>query len=211
MATRVFVCPHCEQQGLGEVRAQAVWNGTNPRTGEFLDVPLKYSLVQCQECGNISLELRGDFGEGFAADSPSILYPAQRSLSTEIPSSLRQEFEEAQACFDAKAYKATVVMVRSVLEGACQDNGVEVWPLVKGLEKMRESGLIDGTISQWANALRILGNEGAHFTGKQVSRNDAEDSLAFAEALLDHIYVLRKRFEEFAKRRENTAKSKETT
>ncbi len=102
-------------------------------------------------------------------------------------------------------------MVRSVLEGACQDNGVEAWPLVKGLERMRESGLIDGTISEWAHALRILGNEGAHFTGKQVSRNDAEDSLAFAEALLDHIYVLRKRFEEFAKRREDTAKSKETT
>lgn len=211
MATRVFVCPHCEQQALGEVCAQAVWNGTSPRTGEFLDIPLEYSLVQCQECGNISLELRGNSGEGFAADSPSILYPAQRSLSTEIPNSLRREFEEAQACFDAKAYKAAVVMVRSVLEGACQDNGVEAWPLVKGLERMRESGLIDGTISEWAHALRILGNEGAHFTGKQVSRNDAEDSLAFAEALLDHIYVLRKRFEEFAKRREDTAKSKETT
>lgn len=33
------------------------------------------------------------------------------------------------------------------------------------------------------------------------SRQDAEDALAFAEAVLDHIYVLRKRFEEFQSRR----------
>lgn len=43
-------------------------------------------------------------------------------------------------------------------------------------------------------------NQGAHYTGESVSRDDAEDSLAFTEALLDHVYVLRKRFEEFQKR-----------
>jgi hypothetical protein len=32
---------------------------------------------------------------------------------------------------------------------------------------------------------------GAHYTGRPVPREDAEDALAFAEALLDHIYVLR--------------------
>ena len=37
----------------------------------------------------------------------------------------------------------------------------------------------------------------------KVPRDDSEDALAFAEALLDHIYVLRKRFEEFARRRSN--------
>ncbi len=49
----------------------------------------------------------------------------------------------------------------------------------------------------------VLGNEGAHYTGMRVPRDDSEDALAFAEALLDHIYVLRKRFEEFARRRAN--------
>jgi hypothetical protein len=31
-------------------------------------------------------------------------------------------------------------------------------------------------------------------------KQDAEDALAFTEALLDQIYVLRKRFEEFKRR-----------
>lgn len=66
--------------------------------------------------------------------------------------------------------------------------------------KLRELGLIDSTIAEWADALRLVGNEGAHYTDKKVSRDDAEDALAFAEALLDHIYVLRHRLEEFANR-----------
>ncbi len=60
---------------------------------------------------------------------------------------------------------------------------------------------MDGLLAEWADALRLLGNESAHFTGKEVSREDAEDSLAFGEALLDHLYVLRERFAEFQSRR----------
>jgi Domain of unknown function (DUF4145) len=66
---------------------------------------------------------------------------------------------------------------------------------------MKDQGKIDSTLADWANLLKIVGNEGAHFTGRPVNREDAEDALAFAEALLDHIYVLRKRFDEFKARR----------
>jgi Domain of unknown function (DUF4145) len=121
----------------------------------------------------------------------------------EVPAPLRREFDEAQSCFSAKAYGATVVMVRRLLEGTCQENNVNVRQLRLdgGLRKLREEGLIDDTLAQWANALRVLGNEGAHYTGKEVPRDDAEDALAFAEALLENIYILRKRFLVFAERR----------
>ena len=59
---------------------------------------------------------------------------------------------------------------------------------------------MDGTLAEWADALRIAGNRGAHFAGESVPREDAVDALAFAEALLDNVYVLRKRFKEFQKR-----------
>ncbi|SCF46460.1 protein of unknown function [Micromonospora marina] len=67
---------------------------------------------------------------------------------------------------------------------------------------MRDQGLIDTSIADWADGLRVLGNQGAHYTGRKVSREDANDALDFAEALLDHIYVYKRRFEEFKKRRE---------
>jgi hypothetical protein len=117
-----------------------------------------------------------------------------------FPRTVQQEWEEARKCFEAKAYSACVVMVRRTLEGTCADQGVPVKTLAKGLRALKEQGRIDGMLAEWADALRVLGNQGAHFTGKQVSRDDAADSLAFAEALLDHLYVLRKRFDEFRAR-----------
>jgi hypothetical protein len=60
--------------------------------------------------------------------------------------------------------------------------------------------MIDGTLAEWADALRVVGNEGAHYTGRVVAREDAEDALDFAEALLDHLYVLRQRFTDFQSR-----------
>jgi len=201
--TRVFICPRCEQPALGYVRGIAVQVITAEEDEAIIvEPPSEYALLQCDKCHGVSMQLREDYGEGFDGDDdPWIVFPEQRRLSWEIPGPLRLEFDEARKCFGAKAYKATVVIVRRVLEGACQENNVQERTLVRSLEKMKANGLIDATIAEWADALRVLGNEGAHYTGKQVPRADAEDALAFAEALLDHIYVLRKRFEEFANRR----------
>jgi hypothetical protein len=118
-----------------------------------------------------------------------------------VPESLRREFDEAQTCLRANAYEAAAVMVGRVLEGVCKENDVNERTLERGLKKLQEAGLIDSTLAQWANELRVLRNQGAHYTGKPVPRDDADDAVAFAEALLDHVYVLRKRFDEFARRR----------
>lgn len=147
-----------------------------------------------------SLELREDYGTGFEDDEPAIVYPAPHRLSPRVPIALRREWEEARTCFDAKAYTASAVMVRRTLEGTCADQGVKKRSLAASLKELQSQGLIDHTLAEWADALRIAGNKGAHYTGTAVSREDAEDSLAFAEALLDHIYVLRGRFEAFRNR-----------
>ncbi|SQE00602.1 conserved hypothetical protein [Parafrankia sp. Ea1.12] len=81
---------------------------------------------------------------------------------------------------------------------------------MESIRELRTQGTIDGMLVEWADALRVIGNEGAHYTGKPVSREDAEDALSFAEALLEYIYVFRKRFEEFQRRiTERRVKNKE--
>jgi Domain of unknown function (DUF4145) len=57
------------------------------------------------------------------------------------------------------------------------ENNVTERTLAQSLRTMQDSGLIDGTVAEWANALRTLGNEGAHYTGRPVPREDAEDAL----------------------------------
>ncbi|MBK5221087.1 MAG: DUF4145 domain-containing protein [Thermoleophilia bacterium] len=138
-------------------------------------------------------------GEGFENDDPVFVYPEPRRLNPAIPPALRNEWGEAKTCFDATAYAACTVMTRRTLEGTCKDLGVSEKNLARALNTLQNRGLIDGMLADWARALRLAGNRGAHFTGEPVSREDAENSLAFTEALLDHVYVLRKRFEKFRK------------
>jgi hypothetical protein len=133
----------------------------------------------------------------------SRLWPEpRRSLSREVPLVLRREFNQAQKCFMAQAYTATAVMVRRTLEGVCVENKISEKILARALRKMHDEGLIDSRLFEWAQALRVLGNEGAHFTGREVNKEDAADALALAEALLDYMYVLSAKFQEFQQRRE---------
>jgi len=191
-----FICPHCEQASTAVVCGKATyWSGGDDGP------PVEWTMVQCERCSQPTVQLREDFGGGFSEDeSPTTIYPAPVRLSTSIPAGLRREWEEAQTCFQAKAYAACVVMVRRTLEGTCAEQGVNERTLKMSLTKLVDDGLVDKTLALWADALRIAGNRGAHYTGTDVPREDAEDALAFAEALLDHIYVLRKRFERFRER-----------
>lgn len=197
--TRAFICPWCEQPAVGHIRGTAEWN-------RLIDdgppePPVEYAFIQCDICSEVAVQARQYYGEDWDSNPPSFVYPAKDSLSREVPQALRHEFEEARTCFKVKAFEATVVMVRRILEGTCKENGVQEHTLIQGLQMLEADGLVDATLAKWADALRILGNEGAHYTGQQVLRDYAEDALAFAEALLDHIYILRKRFEKFEARR----------
>lgn len=199
IAKRAMLCPHCSHPTTAEVRGRAVWDGFGEE-GVPEGPPVEWVFLQCERCRHPSLQIREDFGRGFGEDDPGFVYPAPHRLSPRVPAPLRREWNEAKTCLESKAYAACVVMVRRTLEGTCAEQGVKKRTLAKALDELRDQGLIDGTLVEWAHALRFAGNQGAHYTGKDVSREDAEDALAFAEALLDHIYVLRRRFDEFKQR-----------
>ncbi|MGK5444628.1 DUF4145 domain-containing protein [Micromonospora sp. URMC 105] len=200
---RVMICPHCECPAIQEVKGVVVVPKDDPEDHDSPD--FEYTLLRCTDCREASLQVRELWFFASLNEVTKFAYPAQRQLSLDVPTELRREFEEARTCFEAKAYTAAVVMVRRTLEGIGVDNEITERPLARQIERMKSEGLIDQSIAEWADSLRVLGNQGAHYTGRQVSREDANDAIDFAEALLDHIYVYKKRFEEFKKR--NVAKS----
>ena len=137
-------------------------------------------------------------------DDASRIYPPQdRPLSTLIPEQLRNVHEEARACFRAKAYTAAVVMSGRTLEGAGVLNNIRERTLQLSLAKMKSEGLLDGRLWEWAETLRSVRNSAAHYGSNTISKQDAADSIAFSEALLDYLYVLTARFEALKKRRES--------
>ncbi|MFE1988281.1 DUF4145 domain-containing protein [Streptomyces mirabilis] len=196
----VIQCHICDRPTLATLRGS--WN-IIPEGDEDFD-PIGYLLVSCDRCRSAQLlEQEADHGQD--GDLLERIWPEDangKSLSSSIPHAVSREMREAHACFKAKLYTATAVMVRRTLEGMCADQGVDrKRPLFKGLEELRDAGKIEGRLFDWAQALRVIGNQGAHFSTESVGREDAEDSLALAEAILDYIYVFTAKYEEFQKRR----------
>ena len=193
---RVLPCYYCgAPQALDEI-ARVV--DSDPDLSEVYHT----ILMKCRKCGGgLVFAIQEPSDEGL--DKPTRVYPGEElPLGSAVPKVLQVEHAEAKKCYEAKAYTATAVMVGRTLEGLCELQGASGMNLAAGLKKLHGAGVIDSRLLEWADALRILRNEGAHFTGKQVSREDAFDTLKFCEALLEYVYVVSHRFEKFKARRE---------
>jgi hypothetical protein len=175
---------------------------------DYVDYPFEdywYIVVSCKMCFYVHL-IRQPKSAELDSRRNMVLWPQPDSeLNTAIPEALRLEHLEARRCFRNGAFTATVVMVRRTLEGVCVEHGINDTPLVKALKSMQDTGLIEGRLVEWAQALRVLGNEAAHFTGTRVAREDAQDALALAEAILNYMYVFTEQFNEFMNRRRPAA------
>lgn len=192
----VLHCPSCHKATISTTLDQA-------RVEDEV-VSTLFSFVRCDECHRPAVLWQEETGGGW--DDPTLVWPGEdRVLSHSVPIKLRREAEEARACYRARAYAATVVMVRRTLEGICQDHGISEQNLMKALKKMLEAGHLESRLLEWSQALRTLGNSAAHFTGQLVSREDARDALDLAEAMLEYTYALSAKFEAFKTRRKGSS------
>lgn len=189
-------CPACDAKVVCQPKGHTFYD--DPEEGP----PERWTLVVCPKHHPLLVVQNEYAGIDFDDEDPYRMYPPQdRHLSVLIPRDLREAHDEARKCFHAKAFRATVVMSGRVLEGTCEKQGVKAPTLQKQLDKMRDKGLIDGRLAEWADTLRGVRNSAAHFNPESVTRQDAEDALAYSEALLDYLYVLKDRFESMRARR----------
>ncbi len=139
-------------------------------------------------------------GDGWG--TPVRIYPPRdRSLHCSVPKRIRQAFTEARICLRSKAPTAAAIMCRKTLEGVCSEHGVKSGTLAAQLKKLKENGVIEGRLFEWAEALRTIGNEAAHGVEFVVSPEDAQDTLEFTEALIEYVFTYRDKIESFKKRR----------
>ena len=101
------------------------------------------------------------------------------------------------------------VMVRRTLEAIAREFDPDAKTLFKGLHAMKVKGLISEELSQWGDALRFIGNLGAHPTDDEVTKDDAQDAMEFLKAIVETIYDLRPKFKEMVARRQKDAEPSE--
>lgn len=164
--------------------------------------PATWYFCKCPRCPQPILAYKFFF-EG-EEDAPTRAYPAvrQRQLGVAVPQPIQAAFDEAVICFKSKAYTASAIMCRKTLEGLCDAHGAKAGNLSRNLAKLQKDGVIEKNLYEWAEALRISGNEAAHGVSTTISRSDCENILEFTEALAQYVFTYRDKFAKFKARRD---------
>lgn len=167
------------------------------------ELPELWTFSCCPSCKGALLAFQYDYGNGFDEDTPTRMYPPMdRRLGWTVPQAIRSAFSEAIACFKVKAYTASAIMCRKAVEALCSEHGATERNLAQSLRKLKEDGVIEARLYEWAEELRQLGNAAAHGVDSNTSREDASDMLEFTEALCQYVFTYRDKFKEFQARRE---------
>jgi len=190
-------CPTCQAKVIGENRYSL----------QLDEEPFqqRFTLLQCPRCNAPLLVGQGivRLGDGDSAFSePYRLFPSPaRSLGPAVPETIRRTFSGAEKCHRAGVYEACVLMCRKVLEQICLVQNASGKNLAQMIDALKASGVIDKQLYEWADELRLAGNQAAHDVDANLDSTDAGDLLDFTEALAEYIFTLRKKFEEFQLRR----------
>lgn len=169
---------------------------------------LRVSLRRCTNCSAPFLieDFSPDDEEWILAKQ---LYPPERPDRPWLPLALRRTIREAEHSFECGTFLACAIMCRRALDMLCHHFKGKGRNLDQKLKSLRSQNIIDETLAAWAEALRKDGNLAAHDPEPGIARDDAQYMLQFTQAMLDHIFVLRKGFDAYqARQKGRVAKRK---
>jgi hypothetical protein len=203
-------CPRCNCVVTAEVRATA---SGNPTADLFEALPdgedglrrVRYSLAFCRNCEGVFL-YRSCNTEPSELPFEEVLFPrATEPLAMNIPALIRRPHESAVSCFETANYEPCIIMCRKALEAVCQVLGESNGTLQARLRRLRDAGVVEARLCDWADELRMVGNDAAHDLSLTVSKEDARDCLDFVDAILIYVFTLDRKFQEFKNRRHAVA------
>lgn len=197
----IIECNNCNIRFKGEPEGSY--------THQFTDDPIdenKYSIFKCPECAMpILTEQQTIFLNGyneFGYTVPRVLYPIDNfHINPIIPEMLKNSLSESIKCFKSGAFSATVLTCRRTIEGFCHSKNINESNLQKSIEVLKNQKIINEQLYEWANHLRLIGNDAAHNVEVIFSEVDAKDSLDFTIAILDFTYSFKEKFENFKNRK----------
>lgn len=169
-------------------------------------------LLKCPACdsalvGFTEQDIRED-GELYWPE-PMRVYPKPiHLLGFQVPDVVRKSIYEAERCMRSGAFSAATSMCGRALEAVCRHLGTKDTYLGAGIKELKDKGIIDARLYQWSEELRDARNRATHATDEVVTEQDAEDILSFTYAIIDYVFLLTFRFEQFQKRKKEREEQK---
>jgi hypothetical protein len=146
-----------------------------------------WGVYGCSSCGNLILA-RGSTEQ--AGSSVAAVHPAPKSVAEELPDDPKRFLAEAVTCLHAPS--AAILCCASAVDAMLKAKGYEKGSLHDRINEAVEKGLLTGEMGSWAHHIRLEANDRRHADkdAKPPTKEDAEQSIEFTEALGEILFVL---------------------
>lgn len=121
-------------------------------------------------------------------------------LDSSIPEAARRDIKDAKKCFDQSIYSAAAVLCGRALERLIKEK-VGEYMIGRGIAELKNKGVIDQKLYDWAEALRKERNIGAHASSEETTKENAQDIIDFTIAIFDYVYTLTEKYERYRARK----------
>jgi hypothetical protein len=131
------------------------------------------------------------------------VYPAPKLAHNDIPDVARRFLQQA---FDVlHAPDAAAVMAGSAVDAMLKERAYTEGSLYSRIDKARADGILTQGMADWAHAVRLGSNRPRHADAENphVSYEEAKQSVEFAEALGNFMFVLTAKIERGIQAAEN--------
>ena len=218
--TFIIDCPWCK------AKVAALELGRGKKSGWIDEAGVPYgSMLKIGECPNCNSLLVGeshqiafegyDSHEDYWSDVVRVYPRPPKSFSSyNIPKVVKESISEAEKSLQVNANIAACVMLGRALEAICRDILLKsdkdgkgnscikprIIMLGKGIRELKDKGIIDQRLYDWSQQLHAFRNLAAHPEDVLISREDAEDLQVFVYAIIEYIYDLAERYDEFKER-----------
>lgn len=207
---RTFIvdCDTCKAKVAALEAGRADWDGVIDDGGE----PFAERLLvgNCPQCGSLlaghTIQLDFDGFNAYENAWSDIVRvypkPAKTFLSKRIPRAVSDSLLDGERALQANANIAASAMFGRALEALCRDLLKQNVMLGPGIAELRAKKFIDDRLYDWSEQLHLFRNNAAHPDDSPISREDAEDLQTLAHAIVEYIYDLTDRYNEFKTRKQ---------
>ena len=199
---KITICPHCGNRTPQDILANITNNEPLfANDGEYVgSYENYYYLTKCKTCNDISLFADWEINEAAGnLDQAGILYPSNKKFYGDLPSALEHSYNEAKKV-EKVSPTAFAILIRRALEFLCKDKKATGRNLKNKIEDLGKKGIIPKTLAEMADALRFLGNVGAHASDYKIDNSEVKSIDEFFIAMLEFVYIAPAKIENLKKR-----------
>lgn len=227
LPTFIVDCPRCKARVAAEEHGRInQGGGVNPENGD-VHYGISVGLGKCPRCHSIlvgesqqvAIEGYDGYEDGWAYPVRVYPDPPRAFTSPRIPKVVSDSITEGVKSLQANANVAACVMFGRALEAICRNildksvsggttqaaasAGKRPIMLGEGIRTLKDAGIIDERLFDWSQQLHAFRNIAAHPTAIAISREEADDLRTFVFAIVEYIYDLTDRYNDFKERLES--------